>query len=941
MNQLKALLFLFFLLLGIFSYSQKTYQVKGTITDTLENPLVSSTVLLLDMDSTMVSFTRSELDGSFKFKNVESGKYIVKSTYIGFLPLMVKIQVEDENIELDELQMVEMAEELMEVVIREAKAPVQIRGDTVIYDASTFQVPPGSTVEDLLKKLPGIEVDQDGSIKSDGQDVTKVTVDGKSFFGSDPKAATKNLPAEGISKVSVYDKASEQSEITGNNSNSEEKTMDLQLKEGFKTGGFGRIVGGVGTMNRAELKGNYNKFNEKIQFSLVGVGNNTGRNGLGWNDYQDFMGSQSYDFTEDGEYGFSSGRHSFYFGGGGNNIEGSIQSIFFGGNNSGLPQAYNGGANFNYDNNKTRFSSMYFYNFAGLDKITNTRSYKFLQDFDVDQTSQQEYSDRSQGHRAEVSFEHDIDSLHTAKFISNAAYIDENNEQLGSISLKNDDVLATTNDSELNSHSDGYLVNGMGVFRKKFKKEGRSLGLNSSYMYVDLNRFNDLYSNISFYDDLGNVTGNNIIDRHELRHDDKKKFTANGIFVEPIGKRFFSETFVNYKNTSESGEQDFLNQIEDNSIRDESISRAYNNQLTNTRVGTSLRYSYEGFNMSLGVAYLDIGIESAFRQLTSNDLLGEVDQSYSYWTPNFYINYSPVRSFYNSLYYSMSVNTPNINDLQPIIDNTNPLYIREGNPNLIPEFSQTAGIRSRKSFIASGIRLGGRFSYEWFDTQIINNETVDENLITYITPVNFEGGDAFEYSANFSLPILRNKLKFNLRYWGSTENTFAYVNNVLNASRQINHNPYLSIDITPSDNLGIYLSARYGRSDRKYEISTSQNQINTNITFDAELNTKLFFGLYFTSNFSYRTFRNDRFDFNQSIPILNASIYRHFLKDNKLEVRLSLYDAFNQNQGVSQFATDYGYSETASNSLQRYGMLSLTYNIKGIQSDLVKRNRWW
>ena len=277
-----------------------TYQVDGVVEDTLNNPLIFATVLLLEeSDSTLVDFTRTEMDGSFRFKDVPRGQHLVKTTYVGYLPLTVPVQAGDQKkVKLGTLKMSEIASELMEVVIKAAKAPMKMRGDTIEYDASTFKVPEGSTVEDLLRRLPGIEVDSDGSINADGKAVDKVTVDGKSFFGSDPKAATKNLPAEGISKVQVFDSKTEEEEITGTVGEAENKTMNLELKEDFKRGGFGKVVAGIGDESRRELKGNYNKFNDKIQFSLVGVGNNTGRNGLSWDDYQDFMGSQSWNFGQ-------------------------------------------------------------------------------------------------------------------------------------------------------------------------------------------------------------------------------------------------------------------------------------------------------------------------------------------------------------------------------------------------------------------------------------------------------------------------------------------------------------------------------------------------------------------------------------------------------------------------------------------------------------------
>jgi len=197
-------LYFFAALILFSSYAQAqspNYQIDGIVEDTLGNPLMYATVLLMEAaDSTMLDFTRTEMDGSFRFKDISQGNHLVKTTYVGYLPLTIPVQAGDQKkVQLGTLKMTEIASELMEVVIKAAKAPMRMKGDTIEYDASTFKVPEGSSVEDLLRRLPGIEVESDGSINADGQDVDKVTVDGKEFFGADPKAATKNLPAEGIS----------------------------------------------------------------------------------------------------------------------------------------------------------------------------------------------------------------------------------------------------------------------------------------------------------------------------------------------------------------------------------------------------------------------------------------------------------------------------------------------------------------------------------------------------------------------------------------------------------------------------------------------------------------------------------------------------------------------------------------------------------------------
>ncbi|MBK7637890.1 MAG: carboxypeptidase-like regulatory domain-containing protein [Saprospiraceae bacterium] len=188
------------------SWAQK-YEVKGTIKDTINGPLVAATVMLMDTDSILIEYTQTDLNGHFEFKSITEKSCIIKTSYLGYFPLTINVSYEGKNkIDLGTVMMYEIAKELMEIVIKEAKAPLKLRGDTVEYDASQFKVPQGSTLEDLLKRLPGIEVNQDGALQADGKDVSKLTVDGKTFFSEDPKFAIKNLPAEGVSKVQVFDK---------------------------------------------------------------------------------------------------------------------------------------------------------------------------------------------------------------------------------------------------------------------------------------------------------------------------------------------------------------------------------------------------------------------------------------------------------------------------------------------------------------------------------------------------------------------------------------------------------------------------------------------------------------------------------------------------------------------------------------------------------------
>jgi hypothetical protein len=936
-------LFTALLILFCFSaYAQNSFNIKGVVEDTLGNSLIASTVLLLEKkDSTMVKFTRTELDGSFMFRKVEPGNYLVKTTYIGYIPLTIPVSSTGENVNLEVLKMKEIAEELMQVVIKAAKAPIKMRGDTIEYDASTFQVPEGSSVEELLRQLPGIEVEQDGSVTADGKNVDQVTVDGKKFFGNDPKAATKNLPAEGISKVQVFDSKTESEEITGSTEESESKTMNLELKDEFKKGGFGKITGGIGTESRAELKGNYNKFNEKIQFSIVGVGNNTGRNGLGWNDYQDFMGSQSFNFSDDGDFGFGGGGgfRYFTFGGGGSSLESSIQSLFFNSGGAGFPENYNAGANLNYTTDETEISSVYYYNRAGLDKTTVTDRTNFLLGSSFQNISERVSDELSEGHRAEFSIDQEIDSLSSFKIEINGAYINEYNQFDTDLSLRNnsDLVSETTFDNEVNTN--GYLVNAVGYYRKKFKKKGRRFGASTTYLNTSLTDIGNQLSSSNFYS--GEMIDSvSIINQNTDNLQNKVQYKANAVFVEPLGKKFFSQTFYNYSNRLETGDRTVEDINGDVKSLNAQLSRTYENTISYHRAGSAIRYFNDGLNVSIGAGAQVFNLFGNFESKVDPSISGIVDKQFIVWIPHFSLSKSFGRNARTSLSYNLGAVEPEIAQLQPIVDNTNPLYIVEGNPELTPETSHNISARVNRFWPMAQVRLYGNIRYSIYTNDIINSETVDENLVTQVKPVNYEGGDNTSIYAGGSFPIYKRKLKGNANLGVTIGNNFAFVNSFLNRTNSVRYSPGLSVTWTPTKEISLRAGGDFSIVDTKYDINVSQNQRNINNTLNASLQAPLFLKVYLNSSLDYTQVINERFNVNETIPILNASIYRHFLPGNKLEVRLSIYDAFNRNIQINQTAFGNSVSNSSTGTLARYMMVSMTYNIKGLKNDANKGGFW-
>ena len=922
------------------SFAQK-YNIKGTIQDTLTEPLIAATVMLLDMDSVLVEFTQTDAKGLFEFKGVREPQYIIKTSYLGYFPLTIPVKHRLGNIDMGILEMEEIGKELMEIVIKEAKAPLRLRGDTVEYDASQFKVPEGSTLEDLLRRLPGLEVGQDGSIEADGKGVTKLTVDGKTFFSDDPKFAIKNLPAEGVSKVQVFDKKNEEALLTGKSQASEEKTMNIELKEEFKKGGFGKVTAGGGVESRGELKGNYNKFDSKNQFSIVGVANNTGRNGLSWDDYQDFMGANAWGNNDDYNYGFGGGNR-YFGGGGGSGLESKVSQSFFSGNNGGFPTNILGGANYNYDHKKNRVASRYFYQNTGNEKETFSNSRTFLPTFSLDNT-RNELDDRTNtNHRAEFVFEHDIDSLFTVIATSDLAFVNNINEQKGSLSIKRDgNQLSSTSDFTNGSKLNGQLINASMLLRKKFKKAGRAIGANFSYLSTDVTDNQTRFSDNGFYNPSGDL--DSLILLRQINDDKLNKYVlqANALISEPLSKKFFLKVFYNFSSRNEDGQRLVSDKENANMVTNNFLSRIYENQILNQRIGTSLTFSPKVINVTVGAAQQLFDLNGTFRSPQVDLFNGKVDNSFKVLLPYLDINANISRNTWMSTNYTMNVEEPTIENLLPVVDFSNPLYIIEGNPNLLPSQSHDIGAYINHSWPTSGTRVNMNFRYSYFEDQIIYEQNVDENLVTRSRPINYTGGNQLWSGAGVSFPIVRNKLKARLGSGYSGSKSFALVNTVLNTTDTRARRGNINLDITPADGVAIYLSANVSYSNTSYDIDKSQDQVIVGNNYNAEFNTKLGKGWFWNSSLAYSIFTNERFGIEQKIPILNMSIYKQFLKGNRGELRLSLYDAFNKNVLVSQNTSPSRVFDSRTPSLARYGMFSFSYNLKGMKSSVERNNYWY
>jgi hypothetical protein len=932
------------LFLSFFAFSQTTYTIKGSLIDTASATLPFASVFLLNpTDSSLVTYTKADDNGNFLFKNLKKTNYLLKATYVGYLPYQIFVKFNNEPlVEVGKLKLKSIQKDLFEVVVRTAKAPLTIKGDTIEYDARKFKVPPGSTVEDLLRRLPGMQIDAEGNIKSQGKEVKKVLVDGKRFFGDDPKLATKNLPAEAINKVQVYNDASEQSKLTGVDDGKKEKTVNLELKEEFKKGGFGKGTVGAGSDERVMAKFNYNKFDSKNQFAVVGFGNNINQSGLSNNDYQDFKGSQSYNWNDNADFGFSMGGNRFiYFT---DDDEGTEVPRSWG-PGQGLSKNLAGGVNYNYDTKKTKVSTNYFYNNSVQNLNQIIRSQNFLPTtnyFINDSTLNQNISTN---HRMSFRFEKQIDSLNTLLLNVNSkiGIRDLMSENYTSYSNKNNEKFRNQDLGNEYLNNNMTLASSL-IYRHKFKKKGRNFALSGTFNKNKNNQDAKPKSKIEQLKVNGEnfllgATNLNIVQNIDaVTNSDELKSSV--LYIEPLSKKLFLEAFFNTSKLNQIVDRNVFDIFDpNNKSRIDSLSRYFDNNIGSNRLGSSLRFNNKGINLSVGLAAQRIFINGAFYGAKGQTSIATIKNPYDAFVPNVSLNVELKNNKYVNMGYSKGFNAPKIKDLQPFKDNTNPLVIREGNPDLKPttshELEAGFGLYNPVSFV----NLWSNVTYTYYQNQVIYNQQVSEGLRTILRPENITGGQNVGYYFNFGFPIKKTKIAASIDSYSNFGKNPQYINNVLNTSITNNFNLGLRFDLTPVDWFTMFFNVGAGSGGAKYSEFSSQNQKFTNNTASANLILQMPKLVFFTADFKYNQYKNIGLNFDQKIPILNLSTYKVIGKAKKSEIRLSLYDAFKRNLGVNQSAFQNVVSKTVTQTLSRYFMVSYTYNMRGISAK-VKKSRW-
>ena len=949
---------------GVMSaFSLAFAQGGGTVTLSLTDSSTGEAVGFATVSITKPGNTKpykyalSDDKGKTVFDKVAAGKYVLKAELLGYKPLTKDIEVKG-KLDLGALKMDPDKQVLDAASVSAAGNPIVIKKDTIEYNASSFKTTENDVLEDLLKKLPGVDVSEDGTVTANGQTISKITIDGKTFFLDDPQLASKNIPAKIIDKVKVVEKKSEQAEFTGIDDGNDETIIDLSIQKGMMNGLFGNVMAGAGHDVRKQVSGSelssgngdwryqgagfLGRFTDKNQLSVVINGNNTNNRG-----FNDLAGSMMQGMR----------------GGGGGMGRGSRGW----GPGNGITTSWMGGLNGNTSlfDGKMDLGGNYLYNNNGTYVEEESRKITYLDDHNLIYNNKGSNTTNSDGHRFGVRLEHKFSENTSILFQPQVSFGNGDYSEISDFSTltEKNAVLDTTNKGFTSNtgSNNNWRTNGFFLFRQKLGKAGRTLSFNARYNFSgnETNGFNQ--SSTMTYDDLGNPL-DSIINQRYNQNQNTRSLTGRLTYTEPLGKGFFVE--ANYeaswnrtsstKNTFDSGVVSDFGR--DNLIYnpvDEKINEVYSseiiNRYINQTIGANFVYQKDKLRAQAGV--------SANPTDTHNETTGfdTYDNNVLNWAPQAMLWYdiddnTNVRGFY----FGRS-QQPSVSQLMRVPDNTNPLSVSFGNMYLEPYFNHSfrSDFRhtNKKNFLSVNAGLDGGI----VKNPIVNAQWYGTNGAQYSIPVN--GNDSYNGSFRIMLnsPIAKSNFSVFLMSRASYSKSSSYVGsssfdmgkyyegdnydaeNFL-ADKFLEDFHSLDFTLNKLQTVGLMERLRLtyrndvveltagGRTRMSKSWYTIANQ-STNTTWSnqvtASMNWTVPGGLGIVADGNYNWYNGYTTDQGTQL-ILNAKITKMLFKD-KFTLALNAYDILDQAKNLSVSDSSNYHTETLNNTLGRYIVVSLTY----------------
>lgn len=866
-------------------------------TATKENLSFAAAAVLNAVDSQLVLVNYTADDGSVLLSGLKSGDYYVSVSYLSYNTFVKKITITtaDANKTLDwgTIAMQKKAIVLSDVTVKADVVAVAIKNDTIEYNSAAFKTRPNASTEELLKKLPGVQVEKDGTIKAQGETVNKVLVDGKPFFGDDPKMATKNLPADAIDKIQVYDQKSEQSQFTGINDGTLGKTIDLKLKADKKKGKFGKIIGGYGTDDRFRASLSYNRFKPNQKISILSTANNVNSSNFTLQDvYSDLgRGSANINTNDDGK------------------------SSLLGSQKTGINTVYYAGGNFSTELNKgkTSLTGSYSYN-QNIQKMVTSSNRAYLLS-DLRQAEESSSEDNRKTQQLNLEIEHKFDKRNSIKLTPSLSYQEKNTNSHQKTVANVGERSVSEQVRDVISKTTSYSIKGNAIYRHKFAKEGRTFSLSSNFNLGSGSGTSDY--NISLQDTLNSNKYLQIWQNSS----DNYSIPVTVSYTEPLSKKWKLETsYLFYKSTNKSlRDASILRAGENVFVADPTVSAHLTSDGKQQRATARLQYEKLRYTLTFEGAYENY-------QRDNNSALNQqnIAQTFNYFLPTVRLQYSLPKKMRWGLNYTTNINYPSISQLITNPDNSNPLRVQKGNIELLPTYTHGFNANFSKADIQRNrfVHFYSRFSLPQnaFSTATTLDKTTGRQTSQTI---NVAGNYNFSSSLGVGFPI--QKFKFRVDGNASSNKRNAIINALTSSTYSNGLGSNLSINYDPNDYVDISVQSGLNYTQGKNTTNAAQNTNYYNWDSSVEGTFQLSWGVELSSDISWVRYYGLSSGFNRNYAIWNASIAKSVLKDNRLELRLTAFDILKQNQNINRTISAQYIEDERNVNLTQYFMFQATY----------------
>ncbi len=942
MNKKSLLLILLTSILFINAKAQ-SYSINGRISDASDKmylPGVSITLIHIP-DTSKKSNTISNSDGTYSFEGLENGYYIVKYNYLGYNTYIKRVGISDKN-EVLNVQMTSKTEKLKDLNIDAKQIRVEQKGDTIQYNAAAYKTHKDASVEDLVTKMPGV-TNENGTVKAQGEQVQKVLLDGKEFFGDDPSMSLRNLPAEMVDKIQVFDRMSDQARFTGVDDGNAQKTINITSKRGKTEGQFGKFYGGIGYPADIFNSGlNYNYFKGERRVSVLGFSNNINQQNFSMQDLMGVMGGG----MGGGNRGGGGGMRGMG-GMGGNMPPGAANYMmqssglgnFMVNQQNGIATSHAIGIHYTDEWTKQiKVTGSYFFN-----QINNESNSDLKRTYFNSKDSGMVYNENSPinnstntNNRINFRLEYNPDTNNAVILTPRLSF---QNYSANSITNAGNSVggIAISSTSNANTaESDGYSFKNEILYRHKFIKYGRTISFTYGTDINDKWGYSKLVSSSLFSNSGIDTTIMN--NQNSVQNTFAYTHSGNVSYTEPFGK--YSQVQISYSpsynyNISDKTTKNYNTIDNSYSLLNSNLSNKYNFDYTVQRGGLSYVFNYKNTNLTATV------------NAQQSHLQGTQQYPEEFKTEKYFDNILPQLQFNQKFSsssnlrfnYRTSANAPSISQLQTVVNNSNPVLLSTGNANLRQDYTHFAMARFGHTNMAKGTSffmfLNGQMTQDYIANQTIlpaSSDTIDNIVVkrgSQLTrPVNIDGYWNARAYLLYGFPLKSIKSNINVNAGVSYSRTPGLINNITNYANTYNLNQGLTIASNVSEKLDFTISYNSTYNIVENTIQKGANNNYFNHTAGLKLNYVIFKKIVFNTNITQTLYTGLSQGYNQNFTLCNASIAYKFLKSQALEAKLSVYDLLNQNNNISRNVTETYVEDTRSNILNQYFMITLTYSLR-------------